>query len=272
MKRIKIKKYDMTFIYFPVFILSAVSVAAYIIRLFNSDLANKLFFSATVILLCFFLSYHTRFKILKIVLILLAVFYGAAYFIIGNSAFAFAANRFANSASSFGFFDLIFNTAGIYDFQSLVLETSYGGARLINSQIICGVSNIVKADAQSDLIYYLSGRVIFIFALCGILLSDKKYFKANLFIIALMLISGNPSPALILLLFTSPSIYFVALLFNFVSYIAAGMFEIKGAYVVSPSIFETMYHSQNIIFVLAVGFLICAVSYFVTRLVKERKK
>lgn len=272
MKRLRIKKYDMTFMYIPVLFLSVISVIAYIVRLFSYGAANVIFFVSTVFIICFFLVTRVHNKIFKIVLILLALFFCAAYFLLGNSFFSLAAQKLAGSSYSFGFFDFLFNTAGSFDFQSLVYETSYGGARLVNNSLVCGVVNIVKADPYSGLINYLSGKTIFIFALCGILLSEKKNFKANLLIIALMLISGNPAPALLLLLFTSPSIYFLALFINYFSFVVSDVFEIKSAFVVSPSIFEVLYHSQNLINVFAVGILFCAVSYFASRLVKERKK
>lgn len=272
MKRIKLKKYDMTFIYIPVLILSILSVVTYIIRLFNAEAADTIFFMSTVILLCFFIVPRVRSKAFKAVLIILAISFCAVYFTLGSSFFITAAKKLSSTAASFGFFDFLFNTCSVYRFEQLVYETSCGGARIIDNQLVCGVVNIVKANEQSDLISYLSGKVVFIFALCGILLSEKKNFKANLLICALMLISGNPTPALILLFFTCPSVYFFALLINFFSYIISVQFDIKGAFRVSPSIFEIFYHSQNIVNVLAVCVMFCAVSYFVSRLVRERKK
>lgn len=272
MKHFMIKKYDMTFMYIPVLILSILSVILYIVRLFHAAAANVLFFTCTTALLCFFIVSRVNAKAWKVVLILLAIFFSAVYFILGDSLFSFAAEKFASACASFGFFDFLFNTAGIFDFETLVYQTSYGGARLIGNELVCGVVNIVKADPQTDLIRYLSGRCIFLFALLGILLSEKKNFKANLLIGALMLISGNPAPALILLLFTSPPLYFLALLINFCAFIVSVLFEIKGAFVVSPSVFEIVYHSQNLVNFLAVGAVFCAVSYFAARIVKERKK
>lgn len=272
MKRLRLKKYDMTFMYIPVLILSVLSVIMYIVRLFFPKTANAVFFVLTAAVLCFFIAARIRLKILKAVLILLAISFCAVYFILGNSFFELAAQKFGNTSPSFGFFDFLFNTAGLYDFQTLVFETSYGGARLVDNMLVCGVVNIVKANPQSDLVYFLSGKTVFMFALCGILLSEKKNFKANLLICALTLISGNLTPVLILLLFTSPAVYFLALLINYFSYIVSEVFEVKGAFTVSPSIFEIIFHSQNVINVFAVGFLFCAASFFVSRLVRERKK
>lgn len=272
MKRLKLKKYDMTFIYIPVIILSALSVVTYIIRLFNVSVADNIFFVGTVLLLCFFIVCNVRSKAFKAVLVILAVSFCTVYFTVGTSFIISAAKKLPSSAASFGFFDFLFNTCSVYKFQQLVYETSCGGARIIDSQLVCGAVNIVKADPQSSAVSYLSGKVIFIFALSGILLSDKKHFKANLLICALMLISGNPSPALILLFFNSPSVYFLALLINFFSFIITAQFDIKGAFRVSPSLFEIFYHSQNIVNVLALSAVFCAVSYLASRLVRERKK
>lgn len=272
MKRIRLKKYDMTFIYIPVLLLSILSVITYIIRLFNSEVSDYIFFTGTVVLLCFFIVSKVNLKALKVIMILLAIVFLAAFYILGNSFLITAAKKLSSSAVSFGFFDFLFNTCSVYKFQQLVYETSCGGARIIDNQIICGVINIVKANPDSELISYLSGKVVFMFALCGILLSEKKNFKANLLVCALMLISGNPSPALILLLFTSPSIYFLAMLINFFSFIISAQFDIKGAFRVNPSLFEVFYHSDNIINLLAFSVLLCAVSYFVSRLVNERKR
>ena len=272
MKRIRLAKPDTTFIYIPVLMLSALSVVVYIVRLFNAETANLIFFAFTAGILCFFIVSRVNSKVFKGVLILLALFFIAAYFILGDSVFSLAAERLSSSSVSFGFFDFLFNTAGIFDFQTLVFETSYGGARLIGNQLVCGVVNIVQANPNTELIYCLSGKIIFIFALCGILLSDKKRFRTKLLICALMLISGNPAPALILLIFLYPSFYFLALLMNFCSFIVTAIFGIRGAFVASPSIFEMIYHSQNVVNVLAVGLLFCAISYFAARLVKERKR
>lgn len=272
MKKIKLKKYDMSFVYIPVLMLSVLSVATYIIRLFNTEISDTIFFIGTVALLCFFIVYKVRSKAFKAVLIILAVSFCAVYFTVGTSFFISAAKKLSTTAASFGFFDFLFNTCSVYTFQQLVYETSCGGARIIDNQLVCGVINIIKADPQSSVISYLSGKVIFIFALCGILLSEKKHFKANLLICALMLISGNPSPALILLFFTCPSVYFLALLINFFSFIISAQFDIKAAFRVNPSVFELVYHSQNIIIVLALSAVFCAVSYLVSRLVRERKR
>lgn len=272
MKKIKLKHYDMTFMYYPAILLSVISVICYIIRLFNTTAADIVFFLSTVLCLSYFIINRVSRKFFKAVLLLTALFYTAAYFFIGNSAFSLAAERLSQSVTSFSFFDCVFNTAGIFDFESLVLFSSYGGARLINGSIVSGVSNIVRANENSQLVYYLSSRIILIFSLLGILLTERKNFKANLLLSAIMLISGNPAPALLLLLFTKPPVYFLALLINFIGSAVVSWFEIKGVFVVAPSVFEIIYHSNNLIMILAVSLLFCAASYIAVRIVTERKK
>lgn len=272
MRKLRLKKYDMTLMYIPVLIISCLSVAAYVIRLFSRDTADAVFFVGTAAVLCFFLTAGINNRAFKIILVLLCVGYISVYFVLGNSLFALAAQKFSSNAVTFGFFDSLFNTAGIYDFQTLVYTTSYGGARLIGNQLVCGVSEIVKTDPDSSLVPYLSGRILSLFAFSGILLAKKDNLRAHLLIIAFMFISGNTTPVLILLLFTSPVSYFLLLLANFFSFFAANMLDIGGAFVVSPSVFEIFYHSENVIYLLAVSALFCAVAYYLARVVSERKK
>lgn len=262
----------MTFIYRPVIILSAIAVICYIIRLFDYTASDKIFFISTVLCLSFYIIKSVSKKFFKAVLLLIAVFYTAAYLIMGDSAFSLAAEKFSSSAVSFNFFDCIFNTAGIFDFESLVFFSSYGGARLINGSLVCGITNIVKANEASALVTYLNGRILLVFIIIGILLIERKHFKLNLLICALMLISGNPAPALLLLLFTKPQLYFLALLIDFIGCIAVSIIDMQGAFVVSPSVFEIIYHSANLIMAFAVSFLFCAAAYIAASIVTERKK
>lgn len=258
--------------YIPVLIISCLSVAAYVIRLFSSAAADAVFFAGTAAVLCFFFAGRANGRAFKIILVLLCAAYIAVYFALGNSLFSLAAEKFSSNAVAFGFFDTLFNTAGIFDFQTLVYTTSYGGARLISGQLVCGVSDIVRLDPDSSLVSYLSGRILSLFAFCGILLSRKGDLRARLIIIAFMLISGNSAPALILLLFTTPAAYFLSLLAVFFSFFAASLLDTGGAFVVSPSVFEIFYHSQNIIYLLAVSAVFCAVGYYLARVVSERRK
>ena len=272
MRNCKFKSADITFAVLPSVIISAASVACYILRLFDAAAADGLFFVIFSAAVCLAAVLRVRKTALKIISALLCAFYIAAYFTVGGGLFELAADKLNFGAYAFGAFDFLFNTAGIFDYDRLILFTSYGGARLVDSQIICGVSNIAAALPDSDTVYYLSGRVLLIFFFFGVMLSDKRFFKLRLLLCALMLISGNPAPVLIFLLLTKPTAYFISLFFSTCCHAAAAVFEIRAAYAVSPSVYEIAIHSQNAVLVFAVGILILSCSYFISRLVSERKK
>ncbi|MDE6751709.1 MAG: hypothetical protein K2J59_02925, partial [Eubacterium sp.] len=66
--------------------------------------------------------------------------------------------------------------------------------------------------------------------------------------------------------------YFIFLLFSFISYFIANAAMINGGFAVNSSIFELFIYCDNYIYILAVGLFLCAVSYYLSRLAKERLK
>lgn len=263
---------DFTYMYKYLLIISLLSVVQYVLKLFGFECADAFFTTAFCVTLSFCFTKNVKIRVFKIILPLLCAAFLMCYYIFRKDIAIIFAERFSSNAVTFGFFDTLLNTCSFLDFRNIVYDTSYGGAVLIDGNIKCGIIDIVNANENSLLAPYLTGRILSVFAFAGVLSALSKNRKYNLIVIIIMLFTGNQTPALILLLFISPAFYFIALLFNFFSFFIAQVLSIKGGFDVSASIFEVVFSSGNAVYILCLGAMFCAVSYYFSRVVSERRK
>ena len=263
---------DFTYMYKYLLIISLLSIVQYILKLFDFEYADAFFTTAFCVTLSFCFTKKVKIRVFKFILPLICASFLMCYYIFRKDIAIIFAEKFSSNAVTFGFFDTLLNTCSFFDFRNIVYDTSYGGAMLIDGNIKCGIIDIVNANKNSLLAPYLTGRILSVFAFAGVLSALSKNRKYNLIIIIIMLFTGNQTPGLMLLLFISPAFYFIALLFNFFSFFIAQVLSLKGGFDVSASIFEVVFSSGNAVYILCLGAMFCAVSYYFSRVVSERRK
>ena len=175
----------------------------------------------------------------------------------------------------FNFINTILITFGVYDYEKLVFFTSLGGAKLINGGIVCGIVNLARYGSDTAAVY-LSAKVITLFSLTGICLAlsmvDKAHIKEYLFVAVFMLLTGNATPVLLLLLLIKRPVYYLSLLFSFLSCLIAQVAEKAFVFCVSPSVFELFIHSSSKIYLFAMMIFTVAASYYISVLVCAKLK
>ena len=266
-------KYDLSYLLKPFMILSFLSAVVYALKLLGVENTDKVFFVCMVILIIPIVLNHIKNLNNKLSLMLILFIFVILYLYVYDDFLIFLAKKCKNNGIVFGALNSVFNTFGLTDFENLIFYTSYGGAKLINGEIATGAVDIFMLKSSSiEASVYLVGRFLSLFSALGIALSIHKHRKAVLFITLFSFLSGNFTVYLLALLLIFPQNYFVFLLFNFISYFIANVAMIKGGFAVNSSIFEMFVYCDNYVYVLAVGLFLCAVSYYVSRLAKERLK
>lgn len=266
-------KYDFTFLLKPLMLLSVLSAVTYALKLMGVAASDKIFFTAAVITLVPFILNEIRSKYNKISLMILLFAFILLYLYIYDDFVFFLAGKCKNNGISFGMLNSLFNTFGLTDFQNLIYHTSYGGAKLINGEIVTGAVDIFSAsETCREGSMFLCGKYFILFSSAGISLSIRKKRKEILFITVFALLSGNLTPYLIALLFVYTPYYFIFILFSFISFFISNTAMIRGGFFADGSLFELAVHHDNIIHILAIGGFLCAVSYYFSRLAKEKIK
>ena len=274
LKNIKLNiKYDLSFLIKPLMILSFLSAILYGLKLLGVQQSDKIFFVFIVLGIIPFIlnrvkNIHNKLSIMMVLFIFVLL-----YIYVYDDFLVFLANKCKNNGIIFGVLNSIFNTFGLTDFENLLYHTSYGGAKLINGKIATGAIDIFLLKSNSsEASMYLCGRYFSLFSALGIALSIKKNKKEILFITLFLFLTGNFTVYLLALLLLFTPYYFIFLLFSFVSYFISNVAMIKGGFSVNSSIFELFVYCDNYIYILAVGLFLCAVSYYISRLAKERLK
>lgn len=273
-KKLKLNlKYDFSFLIGPLMLLSFLSAVAYALKLLGVSQADKIFFVCIILIIVPITLNHIKNPNNKLSFILLLFVFIILYLYIYEDFLVFLANKCKNNGVVFGFLNSIFNTFGLTDFEHLIYHTSYGGAKLINGKIATGAVDIFLSNQNSsEAFMFLCGRYFLIFSALGIAFSVKKHKKAILLITLFSFLSGNITIYLLTLLLLFTQYYFIFLLFSFISYFIANAAMIKGGFAVGSSIFELFLYCDNYVYILAVGLFLCAVSYYVSRLAKEKLK
>ena len=274
LKKIKIEfKHDNTFLLKPLMFLSVISVITYGLKVLEVSIADSLMLGAVIVIIAVELLNHIQsvYKRVSLMLILLIAF--VLYINVFDDMIIAAAKKCENNGIFFGVINTVFNTFGLTDFQDLIYHTSYGGAKLINGKIATGAVDIYMMNhlcRESSM--YLCGKYLSLFAGLGISFGIGKHRKEVLFITLFAFLTGNMTAYLLMLLFVFTPYYFIFLLFNFFCFFIANVADIKSGFSVNGSLFELLIYRENIILILAVGFFICAVAYYFSRLVKEKRK
>lgn len=255
----------------PVLLYSAFSVIVYLLMLLNVNNAFKLIFIGFVICLFFCLFKRLKKKTYKIILIILCITLLIFYFCFSEKIFFSISEGCSKNNIAFGGVSSLFNSIGIYDLNNLIYETSLGGARLYGGKIICGAVNIAGNIKYGNSALYLTGRIIAIFSLSGILLSLKMNKGYKFLFILFLLSCGIEAPCLLFLIMCEPSLYFLFVIMSFSGFLISSILSVKAVFRFSPSVFEVMFLSDNRIYLICLCILFCSASYYLSRLVKERK-
>ena len=270
----RIIRYDYSFLIKPVAALSVLSIVFYLLKLFGlkPDMVY-IIISAAVVLA--FMMICVKSKPLKFCWFVLIAGFVSIYFIIIRKNILSIAAYLPNNLYFFSLVNAILNTFGIYDYEQLMFNSSLGGAKLINGELVCGFVNLAKYGSESAALF-LTEKAVFVFALIGILISfalvDKE-FRIEYLIIALsLLLTGNVTPVLLLLLITKRPIYYLTLLFSFLSCVVAQLADRSFTFLVSPSVFELFLHSSARTYLFAEMIFIISAAYLITRLVCEKVK
>lgn len=273
-KKIKLKfKYDFSYLLKPLMLLSFLSVITYGAKLLGAAQADKVFFVLILLVITPIVLNHIHNSNYKLSFMLVLFILIILYLYVYDDLLVFLVKKCRNNGIIFGVVNSIFNTFGLTDFENLVYYTSYGGAKLIHGEIVTGAVDIFKAKLNSsEASMYLAGRYFSLFSALGIAFSVKKHKKAILFISVFTFLSGNFTVFLMTLLLVFTPYYFIFLLFVFISYFISNVVMIKGGFAVNSSIFELFVYCDNYVYILAVGIFLCAVSYYISRLAKEKLK
>lgn len=271
--KIKIKRYSLTFLIKPLVILSLLSPLFYVLKIYNVQNADYIYlyiiFSALLVSVgknC--KNSHKKINLLFIIIILMTL-----YIAVYDELIIFLAEKCENSGIKFGLLNSVFNTFGLSDFSNLIYYTSYGGANYLNGNIVTGAADIFKVQHNSDAVHtFLCGELLTAFVLPGISLSFKQNKKEAFIITAFAIFTGDFTVYLLMLLFAYTPYYFIYLLFSFICFLIANTAEMNYGFAVNPSFFELLFYNKNYVYIFAVGFFLCAVAYYFSRLVTERKK
>lgn len=266
-------KYDFSFLLKPLMLLSFLSAAAYGFKMIGIPNTEKIYFTATILVLIPVILNRIKNQYNKISFVILLFIFIVLYLNTYDDLVTFLAEKCKNNGVSFGVINALFNTFGLTDFENLIYHTSYGGAKLINGRIVTGAVDIFTAKQNCrEGTMYLCGKYLELLSALGISFAIKKHRKEVLFITVFAFLSGNLTPFLLMLLFVFTPYYFIFLLFAFISYFIANTAILQGGFYVNGSFFELIVYRDNIVQILAVGAFLCAVSYYFARLAKERLK
>lgn len=273
-KKIRIEfKHDFSFLLKPLMLLSVLSIVAYGLKFIEVSFADDLMLFAVIVIITATLISHVKsvYKRISIMLILLIAF--VLYMNVYDDIIIFLAKKCENNGVFFGVLNSIFNTFGLTDFQELIYHTSYGGAKLINDKITAGAIDIyMHNNSCREASMYLCGKYLSLFAGLGISFAIDKHRDEVFFITVLTFLTGNMTAYLLMLLLVFTPYYFIFLLFNFFCFFIPTVADIQGGFSVNGSILELLIHHENIVFIIVLGVFICAVSYYFSRLVKEKRK
>ena len=273
-KKIRIEfKYDYSFLLKPLMLLSVLSFVAYGFKFIEVSFADDLMLGAVIVVVAATLINHIKsvYKRISIILILLIAF--VLYINVYDDIIIFLAKKCENNGIFFGVVNSVFNSFGLTDFQELIYHTSYGGSKLINGRIATGAIDIyLLKNSCREASMYLCGKYLLLFAGFGISFAIDKHRKEVFFITLFTFLTGNMTVYLLMLLLVFTPYYFIFLLFNFFCYFIPTVADVKGGFSVNGSLFELLIHRENIVFIIVLGIFICAVAYYFTRLVKEKRK
>lgn len=268
-------KYDYSFLYKPVAALSVASLIVYVLKLFAIKV-EAYFAAGALFLILVFIMIKIKTIRIKAVWLLIIITLAVAYFCCFDKLIGFITSALPKNVFLFSLINTGLNTFGIFDYESLMFYSSVGGARIINGNLICGIVNLVKQNALSQASVYLSAKALFVFCLCGVLLSrlhyDKQYKTEIIIIIAAIVLTGNPFPGLVLLFINDKPAYFLSLCFVFFACFAAKLLDVGLIFYVSPSVYELLLHSTARVYHIALLVFAVSVSYFLSRLVTEKLK
>ena len=276
LKKIRIKnKYDFGFLMKPLTVLSAVSAVVYALKILGFEQAD-IFMTAslwTVVAVCMLIRAKNPYK--KLTVILLALIGAVIYIGIYDEIVVFAAEKSSGGGVKFGMLNTLFSTFGLYDYEELMLRTSYGGAKIINGIFATGAADIFLLNPDGrEASLFLCGKYLSLFAAVGVAFSLKKHKKEALFIVLFAFLTGNFTVFLImlLLLLVCAPLYFVFIFLVFFCFFIAAAAGLKSGFSVNASVFEFFIYGDNIAYTVILGVFICAVSYYLSRLVKEKGK
>lgn len=255
----------------PLLILSVLSIPVYVLKLFSVDNADIIYTAVTVIIVLSAIFANVKnqkkVKIILFVLILSVIIFIFCY----DKIVIFLADYSKNSPLKFSIINTLFNTFGFYNYRNYIDFTGYGGAYLINNEIVCGAVNIFKNSPSSKVVsLFLTSRFLLVFSLSGFAVSLRKKNINIMIIAAVAIITGNCTALLLIFLFLVPVYYLLVLISSFACSFVSSAVGIKLGFYHSPSVFELLIHNDNKIYALVICIFVFCLSYYLARLVKER--
>ncbi|MCD7722413.1 MAG: hypothetical protein LUH82_00465 [Clostridiales bacterium] len=265
-------KHKFTFLYNALVLLSFISAALYAARLLGAANTDKIMlaFSIAVLSLYALAAAGTIYQKLTVILVFLILI--TFYIAVWQDFSAYLAAHIAGSAVKYGVLNMVLNTFSLGDIEYMFAFTSYGGSAFIDGEIVNGAVNLFNSGSGYNTPLYLTGKFFLHFAAAGIALSFKEHRRQILIIALFAVVSGNFTCFLILLMFCKTPYYFIFLVFSFLSYLLSYMANLSAGYFCSGGIIEFYAKNDAVIYITALGVLILCISYYVSRLVHERKK
>ena len=274
LKKIRIKnKYDFGFLMKPLTALSVFSAVVYALKILGFEQAD-IFMTASlwaVVTVCVLIRAKNPYK--RLTVILLDLIGAVLYIGIYDEVVVFAAEKSSGGGVKFGMLNTLFSTFGLYDYEELMFRTSYGGAKIINGVFATGAADIFLLNPNGrEASLFLCGKYLSLFAASGVALSFKKHKKEALLIVLFAFLTGDITVFLIMLLLVCAPLYFVFILLVFFCFFISAAAGLKSGFSVNASVFEFFIYGDNIAYTVILGIFICAVSYYLSRLVKEKGK
>ena len=165
LKKIKLNiNYDFSFLLKPLMLLSFLSAVIYGLKLLGISEGDKIFFVLMILVLVPVTLNQIKTVNYKISLIMVLFVFVILYIFIYDDLLLFLAEKSRNNGVIFGVINSIFNTFGLSEFENMIFHTSFGGAKLMNGQIVTGAADIYAMNQSIDASIYLCGRYFSLFS------------------------------------------------------------------------------------------------------------
>ncbi len=259
----------------PIAFLSLLTAVNYLLNLIKIE-ADKYFAIVFVLIVLWFVFRYIKSWVIKTIWFIFSAIYLVFLIVFSEKLALLLTSYLPKNLYLFSAVNTVLKTFGLFDYENLMFQSSEGGARLIKGDLICGFVNLSEANPQSYSGLFLSAEAIFTFCLCGICISkihyDREHRSEILIMASLLLLTGNPAPILFMLFITDKPVYYLSVLFAFLSCVAAGLADRAFLFKVSPSVFELLFNSQTKIYLFAVSIFAFSVGYYLSRLAREKLK
>lgn len=200
---------------------------------------------------------------------------GCLYYIF-DTLIDITAGAISENGPLFGLLDNIFLMVFGTQFRDVVLTKSYSGVQIVGDRIISGAFNVFKATINNPAALtsqYLSGKYYLnIFVTIGAYLAfikkmDLREQVAFSSAAVVAVIFGKTELFLIFILCFNPISFFAYSVVSLLSYLTASLLDLRLGYLQNGSVFELFKYSNNLLYFLISGAVLCVLTYFVFKIV-----